>query len=270
MKGGSKAGGFTIIETLIVMAVSGSMFIAVVALISGKQGASQFQLAINDVTQQLQQTIGYVSNGYFSTSNVSCAVGGPAGKPLLTQGSGTIGTSSACLLLGDVIEFNRAPNPDQFIVYPMVGLRLAAGTATPATTFKDANPIAVATGNAPYNNVPDASVATGLMNGLSLAGASLNLPAFAILATPSSISGATGGASGAQQVGLYSVNGTNATTAPSSNLTQINNYTNYASVTSVSICLASGTTNQSGLITIGGSSRLLTVVLAIKGNLTCQ
>ena len=38
----------------------------------------------------------------------------------------------------------------------------------------------------------------------------------------------------------------------------------------VSICFASGTTNQSGLITIGGNGRQLSVKLSIMGDSTCS
>jgi len=271
MKGGSKASGFTVIETLIVLAVSGSMFVGVVLLISGQQGRSQFEQSINSVTLQLQQTIGDVSNGYFPNTNIQCdKTGGPNGKPNLTRGSGSIGTNYGCILVGKVIQFTQtSKDPQQYIVYSMVGLRqMANGQST--TSLKDANPIAIAPGNSPYQNVPDASVANSLTNGLSLAASAQSTSAFAILANPSAISGPTSGASGSQQVSLYSVSNTRPNLSQLDEVYQINNYANYAPVASFTICLASGTNNQSGLITIGGNGRQLAVVLAIKGNKTCS
>lgn len=278
MKGGSKASGFTIIETLIVMAVGGAMFVGVVLMIAGRQGISQFQQSINGVTQQLQQIIGEVSNGYYPTSNIKCsASGGPvAGKPNLTYGSGSIGTKSDCILVGKVIQFNQNTDPQQLIVYSMVGLRQTSAGQNVAS-LAEANPIAVAPGSAQYSGVPDAQVVSSLTNGLSLvyanypfSSASASL-AFAILASPAASVSAPSGSSGSQLINLYAVNNTSASVNPiSSNVESINNYSNFVPATEFRICLASGTTNQSGLITIGGNGRQLAVNLSIKGNKTCS
>lgn len=276
MKGGPKANGFTIVETMIVIAVSGFIFVGVVLLIAGQQGKTQFQQSINAVAQQLQQTIGDVSNGYYPTNNIKCSTGGPASKPLLKAGGGSIGTNPDCVLVGKVIQFMSTANSNdqqKYIVYSMAGLRQYAGQNI--TNLTDANPIAIAPGNGIYSSVPDASVVSVLTNGLSVVNTTYkasSLPqkdvAFAVLAVPSNSTGTSGG-SATQQIGLYAVKGTNIGQTSANNVDQIDNFSNFVSASEFTVCLASGTTNQSGLITIGGNGRQLSVVLAIKEGTKC-
>ena len=271
MKGGLKANGFTIIETLIVLAISGSMLVAVVAMISGQQGKTQFQQSINQVSQQIQQIIGDVSNGYYPVSNITCSASGSSVSIIPSNGSSSLGTNSDCVLVGKVIQFyqTQASVPQQFTVYSMVGSRTGNG----------AYPIALAPGANTYTNVPPGNTTvTSLANGLSLAYTTYtdsngvtqtNTVAFGILTSPVSGSGATD-TSGAQQINIYAVQGTSASADTNSNVDVIDKQpTNFVQITSYSVCLTSGTTNQSGLITIGGGSRKVSVVLTIKDGKRC-
>lgn len=264
MKGGSLAGGFTIIETLIVLAISGGMVLSIIFMVSGQQAKAQFQQAINAVSLQLQQTIDDVANGYYPTGNIQCAAG--AGGPAISPGSSSLGTNDACVLVGKVIQFDNKPDPQQYIAYSMVGLR-----TNPAIS-----PIAIATGTTSINsNVPDNSVKTNLANGLSLVYAYPTADpnfteAFAIMSSNLFNTGGSVDISGSQQVNLYAVNLTKAGSANTDNVNAIDNSSNYVSISGFNICLASATTNQSGLITIGGSNnRKLSVVLTIKDGKVC-
>lgn len=268
MKGGLKASGFTIIETLIVLAISGSMLVAVVAMISGQQGKTQFQQSINQVSQQIQQIIGDVSNGYYPVSNISCSASGSSVSIIPLNGS-SLGTNSDCVLVGKVIQFNQIPVSQQYIVYSMVGLRQSNGSGI--------NPIAIAPGLNANSGVPNNSTINSMANGISLAYTAYTIngvtqanssKAFAILTSPVTGAGITD-VSGAQQINIYAVNGTNASANSTKNVFEIDNPGNFVQITGYSICLASGTTNQSGLITIGGGSRKLSVVLSIRNDRTC-
>lgn len=270
MKGGLKASGFTIIETLIVLAISGSMLVAVVSMISGQQGKTQFQQSVNQVSQQIQQIIGDVSNGYYPVSNIACSASGSSVSITKVNGS-SIGTNSDCVLVGKVIQFYKIPDPQQYIVYSMAGAR---------TSNNGSYPIAIAPGAVTNTNVPPGNTTvTSLSNGLSLAYTAYtdiygftqtnSSEAFGILTSPISGSGVTD-TSGAQQTNIYAVKGTSATVDSPANVDVIDKQpSNFVQITSYSVCLVSGTTNQSGLITIGGGSRKLSVVLTIKDGKTC-
>lgn len=112
--------GFTIVETMIVMAVTGIMFISVVLLINGKQQRAQFQFAVKDVQTQIRQIITETTAGYNQLGNNTCSSFG--GKPKLATGTtDTLGTNASCVFLGKTIIFSQ--DKESFLVAPVIGLR---------------------------------------------------------------------------------------------------------------------------------------------------
>ena len=253
MKGGNRAKGFTIVETLIVLAVSGFMLVAVVGIISNKQGQSEFQQAVNSVAQQLQQAIDDVANGYYPTSNIACTA--TSSGPAIKSGRSSLGTNGDCVLVGKAVQFDATNT--QFIDYPLVDLQTGGGYYT-----------AIAPGSSSNTLVPDNSSKIKVNGGLTIyySGPS-NL-----ITSPLPTLGFSLILSN-QAVNLYYIAGTSAGNSsainvdaidrPSSNLKPI-------TINSYNICLASGTTKQSGLISIGGNSgKNLSVTLAIKDGTQC-
>ena len=103
-------------------------------------------------------------------------------------------------------------------------------------------------------------------NGLQTAGA-----VGFVAALSSSVAG-NGLVTGSLQVSAVPVSGTSLGMSLTQMTTAINSNLGTSTqnpATGVQICLVSGTTQQSGLLTIGGSGRTLGVNLSIKGNLTC-
>jgi type II secretory pathway pseudopilin PulG len=112
--------GFTIVETMIVMAVTGIMFISVVLLINGKQQRAQFQFAVKDVQTQIRQIITETTASYNQLGNNTCSSFG--GKPKLATGTtDTLGTNASCVFLGKTIIFSQ--DKESFLVAPVIGLR---------------------------------------------------------------------------------------------------------------------------------------------------
>jgi len=266
MKGGNRAKGFTIVETLIVLAVSGTMLVSVISMISGQQGKSQFQSAINNVAQQLQQSIDDVANGYYPTSNIMCSASG--GVPVITFGNSGLGSNQDCILVGKVIVFDSTDLANQkFVAYPMVDLRTGSNINSR---------IAIARGSRVHTNVPDNSVKTSLGAGLAIvysgqSGVTFGTVGFGLIMSNISNSGIGADISGSQSTGIYSISNTKSTNSSVTNVDNIDTLVNYvASTNGYNICLASGTTNQSGLISIGsGAGRKLSVTLTIKDGLKC-
>ena len=264
MKGGFNAKGFTIVETLIVLAVSGTMLVAVISMISGQQGKSQFQQAINNVTQQLQQSIDDVANGYYPTSNIVCTSVG--GVPSIVYGSSSLGSNDACVLVGKVIQFDSYTDPvnQQFIAYPIVDLR----TVVNANSRTAIAPGAVGLG---HDNVPNNSVKTGLDGGLTIVYSAPNGTTIGTVGFGLIMGNVSADPTGSQSTSLYYVSGTKSTNSPASNVDIIDTWASYVPATSgFNVCLASATTNQSGLISIGGGNgRKLSVTLTIKDGKSC-
>lgn len=270
---GSRA--FTVIEVLIVLAVTGLLFVSAAVLIAGRRQQTEFNQAIRHVQQQLQQVINDVATGYYpKTDNFICTVTG-TNAPNVSSGVSEQGTNTDCIFMGKTIQFDIAgTSPEQFKVYTMVGRRLSStGSGDDSTTRANAKPIAIAPSSTD-TNVPDNSETYQLLGGLTTAsmvwGASSN--PIGSVGFMQSLAPPTVGESSSQTIRVIPVaNSTLNTTSPLG-VTQIND--NFATSAfdpaGVRICFASGTTEQSGLITIGGAGRQLSVTLDIKSNKTCS
>ena len=273
--------GFTIVETMIVLAVTGALFVAIATTLTGRQNAAEFTHAIQSVQSQLQQIIDQVPDGFFPDNSVSCTSGG--GTPQFTAGvSGSQGSNQPCVFLGKVVQFavkgTGGNTEQQYQIYTIAGLNNAQGTA--AQPFTAAEP-AVVQVNKQYAQY---STAVKLEYGLEVSSvkvANNEIGAVGFLMEPGSAdsTSSTGYTSGAQAVDLVPILSTSRNQTPDAAVTSIE-LKNSGGLRDpnlavnppggVQICFTSGTTNQSGLVTIGSIGRQLKVSLAIKNNTSCQ
>lgn len=293
---GSRDGmhGFTIVETLIVLAVTGALFVAIAATLSGRQGAAEFAHAIQSVQSELQQTINQVPAGFFPDHGLSCA---PGGSSLTFAVGGTQGANAPCVFLGKVVQFwvrgSGGNSPEEDRVYTIAGLNGAmADTGSP---FDLALPTVVGlTANSDYIDYSDSlNLQYGLHtvwahsdNNLTCNAKSCSIGSVAFLMEPgnSNSQSISGYSSGSQQVDLIPIRTTSLNQTVAQTVQGIENkqsnlgglldpdLTASAPINpknGVEICFASGTTNQSGLITIGSSGRQLLVSLDIKNGQSC-
>lgn len=63
MNGGYQSRGYTIVEVLIFMAVSGLMFVMAVVFVSGKQANAEFRQGLYVVNSDIRSVINDVANG---------------------------------------------------------------------------------------------------------------------------------------------------------------------------------------------------------------
>jgi hypothetical protein len=116
-----KTKGFTVIETMIFLAVSGFIFISVALMISGQLDRYQSRDAVNQVESVMRGVLNDVSNGYFPLVGkkvVSC-VAVPGGRPTVnieavgtgenrgTQNADVVTGNAGCILAGKSIEFRN-------------------------------------------------------------------------------------------------------------------------------------------------------------------
>ena len=123
MKRVAPSAGFTIVETMIVLAVTGFMFMAVSVTWGGKQHKSDYQTAVRDVTSIIQQTVSDVQNGYFpSTDNFSC-IGTSANLRFpSTPSTAKQGGNTTCQFMGKALEFRvSSDSPELMRKYTVAG-----------------------------------------------------------------------------------------------------------------------------------------------------
>ena len=282
--------GFTIVETMIVLAISGLMFALAINAMSGKQQETEFQTGIDTLKSELNSQLANVETGNYPSvkSGIQCteSAGAPSFSPPYTAGT--------CDIIGEAISFgdSGANTPSSFTVYPVFGDSYNSSGNT-STTIADANPT-VDTADSQYTTTP-------LPFNLSL------VPSFA-LHDSNSIDGADAGAlgvisfdsfsggtgyssgylnSGSQHVEIFAIPSTSYPVDPStfsiSGLTDAPPPTCamgdvcIASASKVinppagiTFCVESGTnSNDSALFTIGGPNNTSTVTYKIYSGTSC-
>lgn len=233
--------GFTIVEVMIVLVVTGALFASIVLILSGRQATAQFNQAINNVKQEIEQIINEVQSGYPMPGNFSCSLSG--GQPVITTLTTTEqGRNRDCVFLGKAVRFHATA--DNYTVYTIVGSRLGTDFATSYPTTHDVLRDEKFLG---FGLRPQASSASGFTVTHSFGGGSHGVE---IRSLPVPLS--------ASQTVLVATISSAAfrSTAPNP-------------VGGVRICLRSGTTTQSGLITVGGGSAPTSVQLDVKSTGDC-
>jgi type II secretory pathway pseudopilin PulG len=279
---GSAGQGFTIVEVMIVLIVTSALFVSAAVLISGRQSQTAFDQAIRQIQAQIQQVMDEVSNGYFPDSNFSCTAG-PSGPVLTTVPSGGQGTNSGCIFVGKAIQFKVAnSDPEQYVIHTLAGLQKGP-TGQEATGLIQSLPKSV-TRTTSDSSLPDITIPNTLDSGLTVSGMWYDVGSgkvnVGIVAFVITLPGISNGAlkPGAPFVQAIPVVGSALNTSVAQGADALNgsNFNDPANsprdpLNGTSICFASGGTNQSGLITIGGNGRPLDVSLKIiSGNPTCS
>lgn len=118
--------GYTIVEVMIFLAVSGGLLISASALISGRQERTRFTQSVVALEQELQDTFNDVSTGYFpSGEDFTCSVVGVAAAAMIDfePAASEQGSNSGCIFLGKLIELPVGTS--KYNSYSMVGLQQA-------------------------------------------------------------------------------------------------------------------------------------------------
>jgi type II secretory pathway pseudopilin PulG len=136
--------GYTIVEILIVLAISTLLLVSATTLLSGQQGETEFNQTMQDLSSKIQSYIDQVSTGAFpDTTGYNCNISGS--RALLSAGGGAQSTNQACLFLGRAIEVvTVGDGKDKIYIYTMLGNRnywaSGADTGQPSVTYEQTNP----------------------------------------------------------------------------------------------------------------------------------
>lgn len=168
MKRQKNLAGYTIIEVMLFLIISGALLTSVMTLISGQQQKTQFTTGTREFESKLQDIINDVETGYFPSANdLKCEVPGMyndanAAPNPPTPSPSEQGTNQDCVFLGKAIQFYKegpGTNIDKYRVVTIAGKRLDFNSSTNKTE-EPAN-IAAASPIAFY----ESSSSTGLESG---------------------------------------------------------------------------------------------------------
>lgn len=273
-----RQGGFTIIETMIVMAVTGFMLFAALTMISGQQNRVEFSQSVQDIQTVIQQTMNEVNAGFYpSSDNLVCTATGSG--LILARGSRPQGTNSGCIFIGKVMQFGvNGTNGEDFIIHSVAAKQANDGT------LADARPKAIAPGTGDnVNTYPDASDRDKLKYGLRavsmvyVQGATRRpVSAVAFVSGLGSFDANNDLMSGTQQLSLIPVEQTGNLPGGQSSQQTVDDINGRLATSplnpsgGVEICFASTGSNQSGLVRIGNGGRGLAVTLSVRTSGDCS
>lgn len=258
--------GFTVVETLVVLAVTSGLFIISAVVIDGRQNKTDFQIGTRAIQQQLQQIINETASGYYpNNGNIRCSVPMAGPNVDITSGATALGQNSDCIFAGKTIVFNAA-NPDTYSVYSLAGRRQnTAGedVASPQEAWITAIPNSVTAVKIPNN----LQFYRGRQNP---SGPWEQQYAVAFLPNMANFKNGSTALAGSQQVELHGYYNWAPLNDAQTNIDSQAGRGNlaYPSLTNgVSFCLESGGTDQSALYTISSG---LEVRVEVKNGKTCS
>lgn len=274
----SKSNGYTIVETLIFLAVSGLMLTSAMLFISGKQGREQFQSTVRDFESRLTDIANDVSNGnYQTTEDFTCYVtaGIPRRDPDTSSG---LGTNTQCIFVGMVVKLADGASgtgPEKMIQYAMMGRRQNAGSDV--KSLAETNPRTINS----TNNFSVSNIGAGATVGCIKIGSGAcddNNAAIGFFTTfqGSDLASQGGAALQTEVISYRDILKTDTNPGTRTKLNAAAPPINYDSAQvsrnpEITICLISGGSNQHALVRIGGgNSSRLSINSEILGGSTCS
>lgn len=134
-------GGYTIVEVLIVLAITGVIFAAGVTLFRGQSQATAFEQGVQDAASEINARIKAVGSSlFFNDRSYGCNVDPNTRRAQLSTTTTTTG-NQACLTLGKAFEV--VTGSSDLYIYTVLGNRLkysSSATEGPATSLAEARP----------------------------------------------------------------------------------------------------------------------------------
>jgi type II secretory pathway pseudopilin PulG len=273
MKTGPRAEGFTVVETLIVVAVMGAMLLMAALFINGRQAKTEFQQGVRTMQQQIQQVMSDVASGYYPNNDaISCTQVG-SNPQVRTTTPQEQGTNQDCMFVGRVIQFDVGPaDPQEYNIYSIAGLRTAvSGTGL---NLADVSPIVIASSNGDPdtpdlfdNKVMPFGLKVDRVVSTDASGASTDIGSIGFTSNLSSLDASDKN----QRVDVLPIPNTQLGKPQSSEVNKINSKLPSATANpakGIVVCISGGS-GQFATLNIGGEGRQLSVSSTITSTAAC-
>ncbi|MCA9337297.1 type II secretion system protein [Candidatus Saccharibacteria bacterium] len=272
----SATGGYTIIEVMIFLAVTGVLLVSALYVFSGRQGRTQFTQGVQEASSKIRDVMNEVSSGYFqSNGDFTCQAS--ASGPTFPSGQQTnLGQNTDCIFIGKIVQLGplqdacdasgqNLSNCNDYTVFTIVGLRqtTTVNGKQEVTSLAAAKPVLPHTNpNLSYTNeLPWQIHATSMWAVYD--DTVTPIGAFGFVTTFPGAGGNDDLVSGSQSFDLITVANTSLGESNDTIASRVSDAATFndtlRSPNQVIICLESGTTSPArpAAITIGGSGRQL-------------
>lgn len=131
--------GYTIVEVMIFLAVTGLLFAMIALTFTGTRGRTQFQTAARDIESRTRDIINDTSTGYYyRTGDFSCQA--TVAGPVFSPGGAEQGSNQECIFIGRVLHFDVDDDPTEYHVYNVAALRRVYPDGPEVSNFQEAQP----------------------------------------------------------------------------------------------------------------------------------
>jgi type II secretory pathway pseudopilin PulG len=141
--------GYTILEAMIFITISSSMFVLAMISFSGRQQQVQFTQAVRELDAKILDTINDVTTGYFpNDGSLQCSIDAAQPRPVIAAATvqNGQGTNDDCVMVGKAVQFypddgiGSTDDRSSIYTYNIVGKRLgSSGDAT--QSLEEAKPV---------------------------------------------------------------------------------------------------------------------------------
>ena len=254
-------GGFTILETIIVLTVMSALLASALLLFQQRIPKTQFQKSLNELVSQMTDISNQVATGYYPNTNKAKCNNGS-----IVPGNADQGENASCIFIGQAIKFGSVgcTNPgnecDKLKVYTIFGRRLDSSGEIASSLSEAQAKISPDFGTQEYTN--------GF--GLSVEKVKVGSDNYSGVAYVQSFGSSLGGGSlnGASQVAIAPV-GQSSNVSEPNNMFESDNF-GFSSAdlnpsSGILLCVKSGTTNQYALVILGANGNAMNVEKQIVG-----
>lgn len=132
--------GYTILEVMIVMTVTATMFVIVATLFGGRQAATELRQSVNDLESKIQSVANDVSSGFFPSGIICSPISG--GSVSINSATTNPGSNTGCVFLGKAMQLNSSS--DVVNIISIAGRQFIGDTNASSTTsnLTEAKPLA--------------------------------------------------------------------------------------------------------------------------------
>lgn len=168
--------GYTILETMIFLAVSAAMFVSAMAFINGRQGRTEFSTAVRDFESSINDLANDVSNGYYANATAAgrpfyCSISGSAIAIKDDKTTDQQGSSQGCIFIGKAIQFRSSSTGDsQYVIMTLVGKQYKQGLVSygDSASYADSGVKAVVNTGANGDTTPNAQATIRIGGGVTV------------------------------------------------------------------------------------------------------
>ncbi len=163
MVSGKEFGGYTIVEVMVFLSISGFLFLIAALALNGQQRRAEFSTGITDFQAKISDVVNDVSDGFYpSTGSFSCSTSFAGATPDIDASTPSAqGTNEDCVFMGKVVQLKTGS--DEFYVHTVLGSRVnSAGVET--TKFAESHPVALSV------DVPSSVDTRSILSGFEVTG----------------------------------------------------------------------------------------------------